>query len=56
MRDEVTIELWKNGELVSPSYTASIAGVAKINVDAGSNVDLVKAMMAYGDSAKALLG
>lgn len=56
MRDEVTFELWRNGELVSSVYKASIAGVAKINVDGNKNVSLVKAMMAYGDSAKALLG
>jgi hypothetical protein len=56
MRDEVTIELWRNGELVSPVYKASIAGVAKINVDGDKNVSLVKAMMAYGDSAKNYLG
>jgi hypothetical protein len=56
MRDEVTVELWRNGKLVSSSYKASIAGVAKINVDGNKNVDIVNAMMAYGDSAKEYLG
>ena len=56
MRDTVEVELYQNGKLISDTYTASIEGCAKINVDKGSNVDLVKAMMKYGDSAKASLG
>ena len=51
MRDTVTIELWRNGAKVSNPYEASIEGVAKMNVDAGKNVDLLKAMMKYGDAA-----
>ena len=55
MRDTVTVELYQNGTLVSQTYTASIEGAAKINIDNNKNVELVKAMMTFGDSAVASL-
>ena len=54
MRKTVTVELWRNGALVSDVYTASVAGTTT-----GLNAkytDLAKAMMRYGDSAEAYFG
>ena len=51
MRDTVTVELYQNGKLVSETYTASIEGCAKMMIDKGSYVDLLKAMLKYGDAA-----
>ena len=58
MRDEATIVLLKNGEQVSKTYIASIEGCAQPTVANAThkNNALVKAMMAYGDSAKVYFG
>ena len=56
MRDEVTIELWQNGAKVSDTYIASIEGFATASIAVDNNVNLLKAMIAYGDSAKVSLG
>jgi hypothetical protein len=56
MRDEITVELWQNGALVSASYTMSIEGFATASIAKGENVALLKAMITYGDSAKVSLG
>ena len=56
MRDEVTIELWQNGAKVSNTYIASIEGFATASIANDKNVELLKAMIAYGDSAKVSLG
>ena len=55
MRDTVTVELYKSGTMVSDTYTASIEGAAKIMVGEGKYIDLLNAMMTYGDSAKAYM-
>ena len=56
MRDEVTIELWQNGAKVSNTYIASIEGFATAKIANNEDVDLLKTMIAYGDSAKVSLG
>ena len=56
MRDVVTVELWKDGALVSASYELSIEGFANAYIQAGSYVDLLTAMITYGDSAVKSLG
>ena len=58
MRDEATIVLLKNGEQISQTYIASIEGCAQPTVANAThkNNALVKAMMAYGDSAKVYFG
>ena len=56
MRDVVTVELWKDGALVSASYELSIEGFANAYIQAGSYVDLLTAMITYGDSAIRSLG
>jgi hypothetical protein len=50
MKEPMTVELYKNGELVSKTYTASIEGSAT-GMLSGKNAELVKAMMTYGNSA-----
>ena len=58
MRDVAEIVLLKNGEQVSETYFASIEGCAQPTVANAThkNNALVKAMMAYGDSAKVYFG
>ena len=58
MRDVAEIILLKNGEQVSETYYASIEGCAQPTVADAThkNNALVKAMMAYGDSAKVYFG
>jgi len=56
MRETVTVELYQNGIKVSDTYTASIEGTAKMMIDNGKNVDVIKAMMKYGDAASVSLG
>jgi len=53
MRDEFTVELYRNGTLVSQEYTVSIAGTAKIKKADPSLVTLINAMMNYGDAVAA---
>jgi len=53
MRDEFTVELYRNGTLVSQKYTVSIAGTAKIKKADPSLVTLINAMMNYGDAVAA---
>jgi hypothetical protein len=56
MRDVTSVELWRNGAQVGGSYTVSIEGFATNYIAANNYVDLLKAMMIYGDSAKNYLG
>ena len=53
---EVSVALYKDGVQVSSTYTSSIEANAKTHLDAGTNVDLVNAMLNYGNSAKRLFG
>ena len=53
---EVSVALYKDGVQVSSTYTSSIEANAKSHLDAGTNVDLVNAMLNYGNSAKRLFG
>ena len=56
MREVATVELWKNGAKVGDTYSVSIEGFATNYIANNSYVDLLNAMMAYGDSAKAYMG
>lgn len=59
MREMVTVELYKNGTLVSSSYNMSIEGCAYSRVNQTENPELAalsKAVIIYGDSAKAFMG
>lgn len=51
LREKVTVELYKDGNLVSKTYTVSIEGAAK--TVSSKNVPVAKAMMTYGDAAAA---
>ena len=54
-RDQLTIALYDpaTDAPVSAVYTTSVEAYAKSNMDAGKYIDLVKAMMNYGDSVLA---
>lgn len=54
-RDQLTIGLYDpaTGEPVSAVYTTSVEAYAKSNMDQGKYIDLVNAMMNYGDSVLA---